>query len=58
MAKGPCQMLNYMKISKVTIGVLMCLTALILLHNNLIVVGLPLFIAGFFVMYGGKWPWR
>jgi hypothetical protein len=45
-----------MKISKVTVGVLMCLASLILLSRNLIFFGLPLFIAGFLVMNGWKRP--
>jgi len=47
-----------MKIPKVTIGVLLCLAALILLSRNLLVFGLPLFIAGFLIMNGWKWPRR
>lgn len=47
-----------MRISKVTIGVLLCLSSLILLNLNQTVIGLILFIYGIILMYGGKWPRR
>lgn len=36
--------------NNVIIGLLCCLSGLILLHRNLIVLGLPLFLIGFYVM--------
>lgn len=46
------------KKTKVIIGMLFCLAGLILLHWNIVIVGLPLFIVGFLVMNGLKWPWK
>ncbi len=39
-----------MKLSKVTLGVLMAMAALILLNNNQVYLGLPVFIVGIFLM--------
>lgn len=41
--------------NKVTIGVLLCLSALILLHGNNAVIGIISFIAGIIIM-NGWWP--
>jgi hypothetical protein len=43
---------------KVAIGVLLCLAALILLNRNNTFIGIPAFIIGIILMYGGKWPKR
>jgi len=42
--------------NKVSLGVLLCLSALILLHNNQAIIGIPIFIAGIILMHkgGGK----
>lgn len=39
----------------VTIGVLLCLSGLILLNRGLIFYGLPAFLLGFYIMNKGKW---
>ncbi len=36
--------------SKVTLGLLMAMASLILLHNNQVYIGLPAFIVGIFLM--------
>jgi len=40
--------------NKVTLGVLICLSALILLHKNHAIIGIPVFIAGIILMNTGK----
>lgn len=47
-----------MKIPKITLGVLCCLLALVLLSYNILILGLPLFILGFLLMNGFRWPWQ
>lgn len=42
--------------NKVTLGVLLCLSSLILLHSNLAVIGIIAFVAGIILMNGWKWP--
>lgn len=42
--------------NKKTIGLLLCLSALILLHRNNAVIGLPAFVIGIIMMNGWKWP--
>lgn len=42
--------------NKVTVGVLLCLTALILLNSNNAVIGIIAFVAGIIIMNGWKWP--
>jgi hypothetical protein len=44
--------------NKVAIGVFLCLVALILLNRNNTLIGIPAFIFGIILMYGGKWPKR
>jgi hypothetical protein len=44
--------------NKVTIGALLCLSALILLHRQQIIFGMLAFIYGIILMYNGKWPRR
>ncbi len=39
-----------MKLNKVTLGVLMAMASLILLHNNQVYLGLPAFVIGIFLM--------
>ncbi|WP_169309067.1 hypothetical protein [Desulforhopalus sp. IMCC35007] len=41
--------------NKVSIGVLLCLSGLILLHWNQAFAGVPVFMAGILVMNGGSW---
>ena len=42
--------------NKVTIGVLLCLFSLILMHNNRAVIGIIAFVAGIILMNGWKRP--
>ena len=42
--------------NKVTIGVLLCLSSLILMHNNRAVIGIIAFVAGIILMNGRKRP--
>jgi hypothetical protein len=42
--------------NKVTVGVLLCLTALILLNSNNAVIGIIAFVAGIIIMNGWNWP--
>ena len=44
--------------NKVTLGVLLCLSALILLHKNHAMIGIPVFIAGIILMNAGRWGKR
>lgn len=44
--------------NKVTIGVLLCLSSLILMHGNNAVIGIIAFVAGIVLMNGGKRPWK
>jgi hypothetical protein len=44
--------------NRVTIGVLLCLSALILLSNNNAVIGIIAFVAGIVIMNGWTWPRR
>lgn len=41
----------------ITIGLILSLLALILLHRGLVLPGLIAFVAGFLLMNGGKMPW-
>lgn len=41
---------------RVVFGVFLCILALILLQLQQPLFGLPLFIYGIILMYGGKWP--
>ena len=43
--------------SKVTLGVLLCLSALILMHGSHAVIGIITFVAGIIIM-NGWWPKR
>jgi hypothetical protein len=42
----------------VSLGCLLCLGALFLLHRQQVVIGLFLFVVGIILMYGGRWPRR
>lgn len=42
--------------NKVTIGVLLCLSSLILMHGNNAVIGIIAFVVGIVLMNGGKRP--
>lgn len=44
--------------NKVTIGVLLCLSSLILMHGNNAVIGIIAFVVGIVLMNGGKRPWK
>ncbi len=39
--------------NKVSLGVLICLSALILLHSGYAILGIPIFIAGIILMHKG-----
>lgn len=45
-----------MKMSKVTLGVLVCLSSLILLSRGLAAIGIIAFVIGILMMNGWKWP--
>lgn len=47
-----------LQMNKVTLGVLLCLSALILLHLNQAVIGILAFVAGIIIMNGWQWPRR
>ncbi len=42
--------------NKVTLGVLLCLTSLIMLHNHHPASGIVAFVIGIALMNGWKWP--
>jgi hypothetical protein len=42
--------------NKVTLGLLLCLSSLILLHGNHAIIGIIAFIVGIIFMYGWKRP--
>ena len=42
--------------SKVTLGVLLCLSSLILLHRNHAAIGIIAFVVGIVLMNGWQWP--
>ncbi len=42
--------------NKVTIGVLLCLSSLILMHGNNAVIGIIAFVVGIVLMHGGNRP--
>lgn len=42
--------------NKVTLGVLLCLSSLILLHRNHAAIGIIAFVVGIVLMNGWKWP--
>jgi len=44
--------------SKVTLGVLLCLSSLILLHRHHAALGIIVFIIGIILMNGWQWPRR
>ena len=44
--------------SKVTLGVLLCLSSLILMHRNHATIGIIVFVVGIVLMNGWKWPKR
>lgn len=46
------------EMNRVTLGVLLCLAALILLQGNNAVIGIIVFIAGIAIMNGWTWPGR
>ena len=45
-------------LGKITIGVLLCLSSLVLMHGNNAVIGIIAFVAGIVFMNGGKRPWK
>lgn len=44
------------RMNKVTVGVLLCLTALILLNSNHAIIGIIAFVSGIIIMNDWKWP--
>lgn len=43
---------------RVAIGFFLCLAGLILLQKNQTYLGMPAFVFGIILMYGGRWPRR
>jgi hypothetical protein len=50
-------MKQWIKKYKTLLGISLCICGLILVHRNILVVGLPAFIVGFLVLNGGRMPW-
>lgn len=46
-----------MKYNKAVYGTVLCIGSLILLGKNIIILGVPLFVAGILMMNNWKWPW-
>jgi hypothetical protein len=43
---------------KKLLGLLLCMASLVLLHRNLVGIGLPVFVFGIMLMYEFRWPRR